>query len=161
GALGESVPRAVAAMGRDNLRPGDVLATNLPELQGMHPADGVVIEPVFHRERLVGFVALRAHMGDVGGASFMPTATTEVLQEGLLLPPLRLYRAGVLNEEILAVISTNSRTPEATTGDWLAGVAGVRAGGQALCALIERYGEETYEAAVDELLDHGERVARA
>jgi N-methylhydantoinase B len=161
GSLGETVPRAVEAVGRETLRPGDVLATNLPELQGMHPADGVVIEPVFHDGALVGFIALRSHMGDVGGVSFMPTATTEVLQEGLLLPPVRLYETGVLNEAIVDVIRANSRTPETTAGDWLAAVAGVRAGARTLEAVIARYGVETYRASVDELLDHGERVARA
>jgi N-methylhydantoinase B len=151
----------VDGVGRDSLAPGDVLLTNLPSLNGSHAADGIIVEPVFLHGRLVAFMALRAHMGDVGGDSFAPTATTEVFQEGLLLPPLKLYRAGVLNGAIVEIIKANSRLPEATAGNALAAAGSLRIGSAALRTKIERYTLDTYYAVIDELLDHGERIARA
>jgi N-methylhydantoinase B len=160
GSLGETVPSMVAAIGRENLGPGDVLLCNLPHLQGMHPPDGILVEPVFVDGEIAAFMVLRSHMGDVGGASIFPTTTTEVFQEGLLLPPLKLVEAGVTNDLVVRIIGANSRLPDVTVGDFLGGVAGVRIGAAALRTLIERYGVETYHAVVDELLDHGERTAR-
>jgi N-methylhydantoinase B len=160
GALGNTVPRTVEEIGRDRLRPGDTLLTNIPYLHGSHPPDVVLIEPVFFEERPVAFVALRGHMGDLSGDSFIATSTTEVFQEGLLLPPLKLYDAGELNETVVSIVRANSRLPATTVGDFLAGAGALRAGTAALQALLGKHGTDTYYAVVDEILDHGERIAR-
>jgi N-methylhydantoinase B len=156
GALGDTVPRLLQAIGRQRLRPQDILLTNLPHLNGSHPPDGVLVDPVFHDERLVAFFALRAHMGDLGGTGF----GADVFQEGLQLPPLKLYDAGSINQTVVDIIRANSREPVATAGDFIAGAGALRTGSAALRAAIDRYGLDTYYATVDAILDHGERVAR-
>jgi N-methylhydantoinase B len=151
----------VDAVGRQNLGPDDVLLTTLPYLQGAHTTDCVIAEPVFAHDELIGFSALRAHIGDLGGMSFLTLESTEIFQEGLLLPPVRLVEAGRVNEMLLDIIRTNSRLPVETTGHCLAGVAALRAASTVVRDLINKYGLDIYRSAIDELLNHGERVARA
>ena len=142
------------------LREGDILVNNHPYLTAGHPADMVLIEPVFYDSRLVAFSALRAHMGDLGAKGLYPTDSTDVFQEGTIFPALKLYDAGDLNEVIVKVVRANSRLPLETVGNILAGVGALRAGSRVVRDVVSKYGEMTYFAVVDELLDHGERVAR-
>jgi N-methylhydantoinase B len=160
GAVGESVESSVECVGRQTIEPGDLLLTNLPSFQGVHTPDMILTEPVFVQGELIGYIALRAHVGDVGGASFMPTTTNEVFQEGLLLPPLKLYAAGRCEDVVLDIMRANSRTPEVSVGNTLGGVGALRAGGSALSGLVDQYGVDVYRAAVDAILSHGELVAR-
>jgi N-methylhydantoinase B len=146
--------------GRDTLRDGDVLVNNHPYLTAGHPADMVLIEPVFHDGELVAYSALRAHMGDFGAKGIYPTDSTDLFQEGTIFPALKLYEAGELNELILKIVRANSRLPLETVGNILAGVGALRAGSRVIREVVARYGAETYYQVVDALLDHGERVAR-
>jgi N-methylhydantoinase B len=159
GALDSAVPSSVAGVGVANIRPGDVLVTTMPYLNGSHPPDAILTRPVFVEGRLIGYVGLRGHMGDLAAQSYYPTDSTEVFQEGLLLPPMKLYEEDVLDEKLIAIIRANSRLPKETAGDFLAGAAAVRTVSQAVRSLVERYGIDTYYATVDEILDHGERIA--
>src|SRR6185312_14972641 len=161
GSLDDCIERTLEAIGgRENLHPGDILVNNHPYLTAGQPADAALIEPIFHEGALIGFGALRAHMGDLAAKGPYPTNSTEVFQEGLILPALKLYDAGELNEDIVKIIKANSRLPAETVGNFLAGCGSLRAGSRALQALVGKYGVETYHATIDELLDHGERVAR-
>lgn len=161
GSLDDCIDRTLKAIGgRENLRPGDILVNNHPYLTAGQPADAALIEPIFHEGALIGFGALRAHMGDLAAKGPYPTNSTEVYQEGLILPALKLYDEGELNEDIVKIIKANSRLPAETVGNFLAGCGSLRAGSRALRALVGKYGAETYYATIDELLDHGERVAR-
>jgi N-methylhydantoinase B len=161
GSLDDCINRTLEEMGgRDNVRPGDILINNHPYLTAGQPADAALIEPIFHDGELIGFGALRAHMGDLGAKGPYPTDSSEVYQEGLLIPALKLYDAGELDDGLLKIVKANSRIPEETAGNILAGAGSLRAGTRAIDALVERYGLDTYYAAIDELLDHGERVAR-
>lgn len=137
-----------------------MLINNHPYLTAGQPADAALIEPIFHDGRLIGFGALRAHMGDLAAKGPYPVDATELYQEGTLFPGLRLYDEGRLNDTLIKIMRANSRLPAETVGNVLAGAGSLRAGGRKLAAIAEKYGIDTYYAAVDELLDHGERSAR-
>jgi N-methylhydantoinase B len=162
GSLDDCIARTLEAVGGvENLHPGDVLVNNHPYLTAGQPADAALIAPTFHDGRVVSFVALRAHMGDLGAMGVYPTNSTELVQEGLVLPALKFYEAGELNEDLIKIIKANSRIPAETAGNFLAGAGALRAGIRAMEAILVKNGAETYYAVVDELLNHGERIARA
>ncbi|MEE9278154.1 MAG: hydantoinase B/oxoprolinase family protein [Dehalococcoidia bacterium] len=162
GAMPESV-RAVAALAP--WAPGDTAILNDPFLGGTHLPDVTMVSPVFaesKRPRLIGFVSSRAHQADIGGMApgSMPLAK-ELVQEGIIIPPVRLYRAGELVPETLALILRNVRTPEERRGDLDAQVAAQRLGARRLAALEHRLGRRTFEQSARALLDYGERTALA
>ena len=147
---------------------GDVLALNDPFLGGTHLPDITTVVPVFAdrpgpaEAELIGFVATRAHHADIGGMApgSMPVAR-ELLQEGLVIPPIRLVSAGDLDTAAMALIVRNSRAPEERRGDMRAQLAATALGGQRLEALAHRFGVEELRGRFAALLDHGERVVRA
>ncbi len=161
GAMPESV-RAVAELAP--WRPGDLAILNDPFLGGTHLPDVTMVSPVFAGsiETPIGYVASRAHQADIGGMApgSMPVAE-ELIQEGLVIPPLRLYRAGELVSEALALILRNVRTPDERRGDFAAQVAAQRLGERRIAALHDELGAEAWAAHTAALLDHGERAARA
>ncbi len=147
--------------------PGDLAILNDPYLGGTHLPDVTMVSPVFERPspkagRLIGFVASRAHQADIGGMEpgSMPLAR-ELVQEGLIIPPLKLFRRGRLNEEALALILRNVRTPEERRGDLQAQFAAQRAGDARLRALSSKYGSAALDQRMRELLDYAERLTRA
>jgi N-methylhydantoinase B len=145
--------------------PGDVVIVNDPFLGGNHLPDITMVSPVFLDEEPVaepiGFVANRAHHADVGGISpgSMPIAT-ELFQEGIIIPPIKLWERGQLNEAALAVILRNVRTPEERRGDLLAQYAANRTGIRRVQELVARHGLARYRQLCAALLDYGERLAR-
>ena len=162
GAMPESVG---AVAGLAPWAPGDVAILNDPFLGGTHLPDFTMVSPVFaasKRARLVGFVASRAHQADIGGMApgSMPVAQ-ELVQEGIIIPPVRLYRAGELVSETLALILRNVRTPDERRGDLDAQVAAQRVGARRLAALQAQQGQAAFEKAARALLDYGERMTRA
>ncbi len=141
---------------------GDIYAANDPYTGGTHLPDITLVMPCFHGGRMFGFAAARAHHADVGGMSpgSMPRSR-EVYQEGLILPPVRLFRGGRRVEDLWQVLLANVRTPAEREGDLLAQVASCRAAAQRLGALLERYGAEELALHQEALLEHGERSMRA
>ncbi|MCX7622748.1 MAG: hydantoinase B/oxoprolinase family protein [Thermomicrobium sp.] len=145
--------------------PGDVVILNDPYLGGNHLPDITMVTPVFLTDEpdaeLLGFVANRAHHADVGGISpgSMPIAT-ELYQEGIIIPPIKLWERGVLNEAALALILRNVRTPEERRGDLLAQYAANRTGLRRVRELVTRYGLDRYRQLCEAVLDYGERLAR-
>ncbi len=131
-----------AVVPRFRWRRGDVVICNDPYLGGTHLPDISVISPCFTKAgRLAGFVANRAHHADVGGAfpgSMAPT--TEVYQEGVIIPPLKLVDAGRTNEAVLELFLRNVRTPDERRGDLAAQLAANATGIARFEALLERYG---------------------
>src|SRR5438477_1195985 len=125
--------------------PGDLAILNDPYLGGTHLPDVTMVSPAFlsgsGRPRLLGFVATRAHHADIGGMSpgSMPIAS-ELIQEGLIIPPIKLYRAGRLNQEALALILRNVRTPTERRGDLEAQAAAQSTGVARLAELAQRCG---------------------
>ena len=147
------------------LRPGDMVILNDPYLGGTHLPDITLVAPVYADQDgekcLVGFVSNRGHHADVGGMTpgSLPLST-ELYQEGLILPPLKLARGGRLNQEIIQLICRNSRTPEERRGDLSAQIASVRVGERRLKEVVERYGVGDTQEHMSALLDYSERVTR-
>ena len=141
---------------------GDVFILNDPYLGGTHLMDVKFVEPFFHEGRLFCWLANTGHWPDIGGTvpgGFSANAT-EVQQEGLRLPPVKLYRKGELDQGLWQVILANIRVPEQRVGDIRAQKAALNVGKRRLSALLERYGAPTIEAAIAELRARAERQMR-
>jgi N-methylhydantoinase B len=147
--------------GAERLVPGDVLLTNHPYLTAGQPADAAVIEPIFHEGALIGYGALRAHMGDVGAKGPYPTDSTDIFQEGVIFPGVKLEDGGTLNETVLRVLRANSRIPFETAGNVMAAIGALRAARRKVIGVVERYGRDTYYEVIDEMLLRSERATRA
>lgn len=161
-----SMPASVrAVMELAPFAPGDVCAVNDPFLGGTHLPDLTTVAPVFADEgggALLGFVATRAHHADVGGIApgSMPVAR-ELLQEGLVVPPIRLVRAGEPERSAIELFVRNSRAPAERRGDLRAQLAATALGALRLRAAAVRFGAGGLARRCDALLDHGERSVRA
>ena len=142
---------------------GDVFIVNDPYLGGTHLMDVKFVKPFFHQGRLWCWLANTGHWPDTGGmvpGGFSANAT-EVEQEGLRLPPVKLYKKGVIDEEILAIILSNIRVADQRIGDIKAQAAALATGEKRLTALIDRYGEATVDAAIAELKVRAQAQMRA
>src|SRR5262245_41707046 len=146
----------------DTMQPGDVFVMNDPFDGGIHLQDIFVFRPVFLDETLVGFATTTAHHGDVGGRLPGSAAcdNTEIFQEGIRLPWLRLYDRGEPVETVFEVIRANVRIPRMTLGDLAAQVAATTVAERALQDLARRYGPERLAALMAGLIDHTERLVR-
>ncbi|GAB7551463.1 hydantoinase B/oxoprolinase family protein [Novosphingobium sp. 11B] len=143
---------------------GDVFIGNDPYLaSGQHLPDIYVVKPIFHAGHIEGWAATIAHHVDVGGLvpGSNSLSATEIHQEGLRLPFLKLRRAGVADPVLPRVIAANVRTPELVLGDIEAQLAAAVAGSRGLAAMIERYGAQTVRDYGIALHDYAERLARA
>jgi N-methylhydantoinase B len=159
-----SMPLAVKAVIRAfrEFTPGDVFIHNDPYFGGSHLPDVNVVTPAFHDGTLLGFACVRAHWPDIGSATpGSYGATTEIYGEGLRLPPVRLYRAGVLNHDVEQIIFTNVRTPEERRGDLRAQIAANLRGVTRLADLARKYGAARLLAIMQEVMDYSERMMRA
>jgi len=146
------------------LQPGDAIVLNDLYMGSGHLPDFFLTTPVFHRDRLVGFVVNCAHQVDVGGAAPGSQAVegiSEFYQEGIRILPTRLWRGGEVNREVMRLITGNVRVPEIVEGDLKAMRNSGRVGEVRLAELFGRYGTETVLAAWDEILAHSEREMRA
>ncbi|NPV82154.1 MAG: hydantoinase B/oxoprolinase family protein [Candidatus Aminicenantes bacterium] len=159
GAMPLSVQAALQAV---EFEPGDVVILNDPYKGGTHLPDITCIQPYFVDDNLCFLVANRAHHSDVGGITpgSMPLAT-EIFQEGVIIPPLKLYRRGRLNEEVLSLFLANVRTPEERRGDILAQVAANSRGARRLGEMLDRYGLEKLTLYADQIQDYTEKILRA
>ncbi|MCX8996993.1 hydantoinase B/oxoprolinase family protein [Rhizobiaceae bacterium BDR2-2] len=146
----------------DPLEDGDVVVVNDPYIAGAHLPDITLIAPVFVEARCIAYVASRAHHSDVGGMEpgSMPGRSTEIFQEGLIIPPVRLYRRGVEQKDIMAMILANVRTPEERKGDINAQLAALRVGIRRVEELAERFGAAMLEEGLAAILDYSERRMR-
>src|SRR3954447_6165059 len=142
---------------------GDVFVFNDPFRGGMHLPDLFVFKPVFVGGALVGWASAVCHHTDVGGRVPGSNASdsTEIYQEGLRIPPLKLYERGERNETLFALIETNVRVPVKVFGDLRAQLAACHIAEQALHELAARYGEEKLAQYMTELVDYAERMTRA
>ena len=158
-----AMPEAVAAVRARDAKAGDVFILNDPYHGGSHLPDLTVVQVIAIDGRVAGYAAVRAHHADVGGMSpgSMPQGATELVQEGLVLPPVRLVREGVPDDDIMRLILANVRTPMERRGDLRAQLAACEAGADGWTALERRLGRERLEAACDALLDYTERRIRA
>ena len=154
--------RAVVERVRD-VRPGDVVVVNDPYLGGTHLMDVKFVRPFFYRGEPFAWLANTGHWPDTGGmvpGGFSAHAT-EVEQEGLRLPPVKLFKEGRLDEEILAIILANIRIADQRIGDIKAQAAALQVGDRRLTALLDRYGRATVEGAIAELRARASEQMRA
>ena len=164
GAMPASV-RAALDTFPEGLRSGDLVILNDPYLGGTHLPDITLVAPVYAHEdgtnHLAGFVANRGHHADVGGMTpgSLPLST-ELYQEGTIIPPIKLARRGRLNREVIELICRNSRTPEERRGDLSAQIASIRVGERRLQEVTARYGVADVSDHMAALLDYSERVTR-
>ena len=160
--IGRLVPRAVAEHGAENLEPGDVLLVNDPHRQASHLNDVFLISPFFYREELAGYVCNTCHHVDVGGgAPASIGAFREIYQEGFILPVVKLVSRGEIDAEILKLFLANVRAKKEVAGDLRAQIAANNMGMRRLSALFDRYGRETLNFYIDELLEYTEERARS
>lgn len=162
GTLNSFVPRIIAHFGAENVLPGDGYVCNDGHLGGIHLNDVCIVAPAYHQGELIGYVATIAHHVDIGGGTPGSIGLfQEIFQEGLQIPPTRLMKSGVVDEEILSFIARNVRSPRETVGDFRAQVAGISIGQRRLGELAEKYGTAYLRVAQDSILEHSESVTRA
>jgi N-methylhydantoinase B len=146
----------------EGLKDGDVIATNDPymmEGSTSHLPDILLVRPIFHGEgeasEHIGYALQWGNLMDVGGstAGSIPIDARSIFEEGVRMPPVKLYEAGKLNEEVLRFFCHNSRTPRETRADVMAISAGTAAGAQRVKDICDRFGKDTYLEACDALLD--------
>ena len=157
------IEAAVKAVGgEDNLQPGDVILYNLPYGTGSHAQDAAIVMPVFLEdgETLVGYATNKAHWLDIGAKDPYCTDSTDVFQEGVVFPGVKLYNRGEKVEDIFKMVEANSRMPVGTLGDINAQIASVRVGARELLRVVNRFGKDTFEYAVERMFDAGEAVIR-
>lgn len=146
-----------------SLQPGDIIIANDPYSGISHMPDITLIAPAFWHEQLVGFVISYSHHTDVGGrfAGGISSLCQSSFEEGVRIPPLKLYDAGRRNADLLELIVANVRTPEEWVGDVDAKVASCWKGQEQLKKLIDKYGLDQFNATCDYLVEYSERVTRA
>ena len=158
-----AMPEAVRAVRERAPNAGDVFLLNDPYRGGSHLPDLTMVEAIGEAGQIVGYAAVRAHHADVGGVSpgSMPRGATELVQEGIIVPPVRIARGDEWNEELLSFLLANVRTPDERLGDLRAQRAACAAGRDGWLVLRSREGGAMIEAASGALLDYTERRTRA
>jgi N-methylhydantoinase B len=157
--MSDTVKSKIAHYGLENIEPGDILLTNDAYITGSHLNHMTFTVPVFHDSELVAFSCCMAHWPDVGGT--LDGATTDIYSEGLQMPIVKIYRAGVSNEELIAIIKTNVRLPERAMGDFRAQVAAVRTGERRFLEMMQKYGRDAVLGGIAAIMDQSEAVTRA
>lgn len=146
----------------DAVAPADVLITNDPYAGAQHLPDIYLFRPVFVDDALVGFVSAICHHSDIGGR--IPGGqgydNTEIFQEGLRIPPLKLFDRGQRNETLWRLIEKAVRTPEVVAGDLMAQITALKVGERELVKLIGRLGTDAFRQLVSDLIDYTERLTR-
>jgi N-methylhydantoinase B len=163
GAIPHTVKWAVEEKGIEHFHPGDVLVHNDPYRGGCHLPEHMMMRPMFVGDRLVGFAGNIGHVAEIGGkapGSFAADAT-DVYQEGLRLPPVKLINRGEYVEDVWRIILANHRTPRNTWGDFHAMIGSLEMAERRIGELTERYDPSMIEQATAELMDYSERRLRA
>ena len=154
--------RCVIERAKD-IQEGDVYIVNDPYLGGTHLMDVRFVKPFFYEGELFAWLANTGHWPDTGGSvpgGFSANAT-EVEQEGLRLPPVKLYKAGEMDEEILSIVLSNIRIADQRIGDIKAQAAALSTGEKRFTELIARYGKQTVNSAIKELRSRAAQQMRA
>jgi N-methylhydantoinase B len=157
-----AMPESVAAVIERDPQPGEVWILNDPYRGGTHLPDITLVSPMEVDGEVLGYAVTRAHHSDVGGMrpGSMPSDSTEIWQEGLVIPPVRLVRDGEYDPELLELLLANVRTPDIRRGDLRAQIAANRLAETRLRELVERRGRDVVDAAFAEVLDYAERRTR-
>jgi N-methylhydantoinase B len=161
GAIPDAMASVLAEFSGD-LEPGDVVAMNDPYQGGMHIPDVFLFTPIFWEDKVEAFAVVIGHQTDMGGRVPGSNASdsTEIYQEGLRLPPVRLYERGVISRSVRRIIEKNVRVPDRVLGDLGAQYAACKVGERELGRLYARYGRDETRRYTAELLDYAERLTR-
>jgi N-methylhydantoinase B len=163
GANDYAIVKGVEYVGAHTLRPGDVVMLNYPYWNSAHTYDAMLFAPIFLAEdgEIAAYLCVRAHWMDLGGkdAAYV-LDSTDMHQEGLVFPGTRIVKGGQIDNEILELIRFNSRLPDLTIGDFHAQLSAIRVGEQRVRQVYEKFGADTVAAAIEAVLDHGERTVR-
>jgi len=157
--LADAIKAKLAHWGKDAIEPGDILLTNDGYVMGSHLNHMIFTLPVFNEGQLVAFSSSMAHWPDVGGV--LGGVTRDIYSEGLQLPFVKIFKRGVQDPELTAILRANCRAPERAMGDFRAQIASIRTGERRLSALLKRYGNAAFHQAVETIFDQSERYARA
>jgi N-methylhydantoinase B/oxoprolinase/acetone carboxylase alpha subunit len=163
GAIPHTVKWAVEEKGIEHFHPGDVLVHNDPYRGGCHLPEHMMMRPIFVGEQLMGFAGNIGHVAEIGGkapGSFAADAT-DVYQEGLRLPPVKLINRGEYVEDIWRIVLANHRTPRNTWGDFHAMIGSLEIAERRMSELAQRYDPELISQATSLLMDYSERRLRA
>src|SRR5690606_32321171 len=147
----------------EKMKEGDVYIMNDPYLGGTHLPDIAIIMPIFHEGQVIAMSAAMTHHQDVGGMTpgSIPTNATEIYQEGIRIPPLKLMDAGVLNHTLVSLLKLNVRIPETFMCDINAQIAACHIGARRMIELAALYGTDTLHAIARELFSRSEQLTRA
>lgn len=161
GAIPDAMAALLAKYGGD-VNPGDVFILNDPDEGGMHLPDVFVIKPAFSDDELIGYAACVAHYADIGGRVPGGNAvdSTEIYQEGLQIPLLKLYDRGRPDETLIALLMRNVRIPEVVRGDLDAQLAACHTGEAGLRELVRRYSATDVQTLAERILDYTEGMVR-
>jgi N-methylhydantoinase B len=157
--MAETVKAKIRHFGTKTMRRGDIYVTNDAYLTGSHLNHVTLTLPIFHHGALVGFSCCMAHWLDIGGQ--LGGMSTEIFQEGLQIPIMKLHDCGKANETLIAMIRQNVRIPTRALGDLRAQVTAVKTGERRFLQLIDRYGRGAVESAIAAIMDQAEAKARA
>ena len=158
GAMALGVKQLINSIPLDRYQPGDVFIVNDPWLLAGHLNDVCVMSPIFYRERPVAFTACVFHHSDIGGR--VASDNRQVYEEGIFIPPVKLYDAGVLNEAVLKLIRWNVRTPEEVTGDIRSQVAANHVCARKVVEMMTDEGLDTLDDLADEIIERTEKSMR-
>jgi N-methylhydantoinase B len=159
GTLPRTVKAALAQVGPDEMRPGDIFITNNPWIGTGHLNDVCLVKPIFHQDRLVGFAATAGHVPDIGG-KIRSVDARELFEEGFHIPMMRLLRQGQPDQTLLSLIRTNVRTPEQTVGDIWSQVGAVELIAKRLGEVLTEYSLDGIDDLAEALFERGERAMR-
>lgn len=162
GAMPFSVAAALETYPADTLDSGDAILLNDPFRGGAHLPDLTLVTPVFHDGELIAIAANRAHHADIGGsrAGSVAADSTEIYQEGIRIPPVKLFAAGDVVDDVMNIILTNVRTPDERRGDLRAQQAANETARERLRGVVDKYGRETLSEAISEIQNYSERRMR-
>lgn len=158
-----SIEPTIEHVGVENLEPGDVVLMNYPYWNAGHVSDATILAPVFEPSSSLpaAYLCVRVHWADLGAKDpGYVVDSTDMFQEGLVFPGTKVYKRGQPNQEIIDLLRFNSRMPEIVLGDLHAQIATVRTGERRLHELFAKFGRETVEAAIEKVIESGERQAR-
>ena len=163
GLMTSVVKAAINEISIESLEPGDAIMINDPFISGSHLPDICIFSPVFWKGKIIALVGNLAHYVDIGGicSGGMPVNSTEIFQEGLRIPPIKIRKKGKIDIDLLKLIKNNVRTPSEFQGDMEAQIAANNVGVERLQELVKKYSEETFKIYVDELMNYSERRIKA
>jgi N-methylhydantoinase B len=163
GVLDKTVKKLIEKFSQPgDIEPGDVFMTNDPYNGGVtHLNDMILAMPVFVDDEIVAWTADIAHWNDVGGMvpGSMSTDATEIFQEGMIYPGVKLIARGTPIQSVFDILTANCRMPDFLTGDLWAGVAAVRVGERRILEIVNKYSKDVFLHAIVEYLDYGEQVS--